>query len=98
LVWPQSSLAEVLQEFSWRILESGKYRFQTLVSQMTFDGFAEHATEVGRDCQVAAFVELGLIESRPLAVDFTALHRTTHNNNNLAVTGLVPPLPFCRPA
>src|SRR6266852_9659286 len=53
---------------------------------MTVDGFADDAAEVGRDCQVATFVELGLIESRPLAVYFTALHRTAHYEHHVGVT------------
>src|ERR1700693_4009465 len=52
---------------------------------MQVNRFAHHSTEVSGYRQVAAFVELGLIEARPASVNLAAFHRTAHHKHYIRV-------------
>jgi len=47
--------------------------------------FAEYLTEIRGKRQIAAFVELRLIEARPASVYFSALHRSSKNEHDIGM-------------
>ena len=53
---------------------------------MAGDGFSNYLAEVRRKSEVAAFVELRLVEARPAAVHLAALHRAAENEHYIRVT------------
>src|SRR5580698_11253647 len=53
---------------------------------MTRDSFANDLAEVCGEGQVAAFVELRLIEAGPASVDFPAFDRATEHEHDVGVT------------
>src|ERR1700722_557200 len=52
---------------------------------MTVDGFADYLAKVGGEGQIAAFVELGLVQTGPSSVDFSALDWTSQNEHHVGV-------------
>src|SRR6202007_2245310 len=56
-----------------------------LVSQMPCDGFSDHLAEVGGQREVAAFVELRLIESRPAPIKLATPHWPAENEHHIGV-------------
>ncbi len=78
-------LAEIAQEFSRLILEARKDCREVFVSHVASDGLANHVPEVRGQGQVTAFIELGLIEAGPAAVDFAAFHRTAQDEHHVGV-------------
>ena len=78
--------AEIAQELRRLIVVARKYGSQILISQVAGDGFSNYLTEVRRESEVAAFVELRLIESWPAAVHLAALHRAAENEHHIRVT------------
>src|ERR1700722_3396124 len=73
------------QELSGLVFISRKDFCQILVAQVPRDGFADYLAKVGGEREVAAFVELRLIEPRPASVDFSAFHRTAENEHDVGV-------------
>src|ERR1700722_18135529 len=62
-------LGQIPQKFPCLIVEAGKDCRQVLVAHVSRDGFTYHLAEVGGQRQVAAFVELRLVEAGPAAID-----------------------------
>src|SRR5215471_18265012 len=56
---------------------------------MPADEFAEHSTIIGSHGEIASFEQLFLFETRPFAVDLTALDSTTdhHHETPMAMIG-----------
>ena len=52
---------------------------------MAGDGFSNYLTEVRGKSEVAAFIELRLVESRPAAVHLAALHRAAENEHDIGM-------------
>ena len=52
---------------------------------MAGDGFSNYLAEVRRQSEVAAFVELRLVEAGPAAVHLAALHRAAENEHHIGV-------------
>src|SRR5580692_9295244 len=52
---------------------------------MTRDSFANDLAEVCGERQVAAFVELRLIETRPASIDFPAFDRASKHKHDVGV-------------
>ena len=48
-------------------------------------GFADYLAEVGGQGEVAAFIELRLIEARPAAVDFASLDWAAQDEHHVGV-------------
>src|ERR1039458_9247474 len=65
-------LSQILQELSRLVVEAGEYLIQRCASQMLVHRFSEDLAEVCGHGQVAAFVELGLIEAGPASINLAA--------------------------
>ncbi len=83
---PLHDLAQVTQEFPWLVIVTRKDFCQVFIAHVAGDGFSDDLAEVGGQRQVAAFVELRLIEARPASVDPAAFYRATKNEHYVGVT------------
>src|SRR5262249_20240437 len=81
---------EQLQEFLRGIVESGEDRIEIPIPQMLKYCLADHATKIGAQREIAAFVELLGSQSRPLAVDAAATHRAADHKHCVGVTVVSP--------
>src|SRR5678815_3785128 len=54
-------------------------------AEVAFQGLGEDVAEVGRDCQIAALVELLAIETGPFAVDLAAFDVAAKDEHRVAV-------------
>ena len=81
-------------------IKSRKHRLQILIPQIARHDFAEHQPEVRGHGQIAAFIQLRLVEPRPTAIDFAALHRTAKYEHyvGVAVVGAAVSIFSCCPA
>src|SRR6201987_6079194 len=57
---------------------------------MPRDGFSHHTAEIGSQREVAAFIELRLVQPRPLTVHLAALHWASHNEHHIGVAAISP--------
>src|SRR5579862_363050 len=78
-------LPKVAQELAWLVRESREHLNEILIPEMAVHGFAEHAAEIGSEREIAAFIQLRLIEARPTAKDFSAFHRSSHHEHHVGV-------------
>src|ERR1700751_5784027 len=49
-------------------------------------GFRDNTAKVGRQCEVSSFIELVLLESRPLSIHAATLDRSAEHEHNICVT------------
>src|SRR5215469_10464693 len=82
---PLNLLPQQSKELCWR-REAGEDLRQILVTQMLIQGFTEHGSEVGREREVAAFVQLRGIESGPAAVHLSALNGPAENEHDIRMS------------
>src|ERR1700682_3963646 len=81
------SLSQILQEVLGRALVKARENLgHIFVAQVSVDGFAEHLAKFGGNGQVAAFVEMLLLQSGPAAVHFAALDRAAQNKHDVGMT------------
>ena len=79
------SLAQVLQELPCLVVEPWENLIERMITQVAIDRFAQHAAEVCGYSEVAALVELGLVEAGPASVDLAAFDRAAHHEHHVGV-------------
>src|SRR5207302_10543292 len=77
--------AKELEEFCGLVVVTGENLGEILVAQVPRYGFADYLAEVGGQGEVAAFIELRLIEAGPAAVDFASLDRAAQDEPHVSV-------------
>ena len=84
-----ANLSKVAQKLARLTVESRKNSGKILVAHVAHDRLPDDLAEVGGEGEIAAFVELRLIEARPPSVDFSAFHRTAEDEHDvrMAVIG-----------
>src|SRR5215469_4972983 len=83
--FPFACLPQQSKKLCWR-REAGEDLRQIFVTQVLIQGLAEHGPEVGREREVAAFVELRGIESGPAAVHLSAPYRPAEHEHDIRMS------------
>src|SRR5215469_15363464 len=80
-------LSQIPQEISRCILlKPRKYLGQIPVPEVPVHGFAEHLPEVSGYGQIAAFIQVLCLESRPVAVNFSAFDRAAKDEHHVGMS------------
>src|SRR5580658_9890285 len=66
-------------------LESRKHGLQVLIPEIPRHDFAEHHSKVGRNRQVAAFIQQRLLQARPAPIHAAALYRAAEYKHDVRV-------------
>src|SRR5712692_9229345 len=83
---PHSKLrADQAWKFAGIVVGSGEYSVELFHADVLSENFAEHGAEIRREREVAAFVELVIVQAGPLAVNLAALHAAAHDEHAIRV-------------
>src|SRR5439155_12184385 len=66
-------------------LISRKHRLHVRRAQMLLRDLSEHITKVGCQREVTAFVQLIVLKTRPVAVNFSAAHSVAYDEHRIRV-------------
>src|SRR5579872_2945652 len=73
------------REFRRAVVKTGEHGMKIAAAEMPANYFAEDRSEIGRQREIAALIQLPWTESRPLAVYFSALHRAAHHEHAIVM-------------
>src|SRR5579859_2416783 len=81
-----AELPQILKEvFRSALIEAGKDTRQVFIAEMICHGFTQHLPEIRSDGQVASFVKLFWLKTRPASVHSAAFYRPAQNKHHVGM-------------